>query len=54
MTNWKCSICGWIYDPIKGVPKENIGPGTPFEAIADSFRCPKCKAMKKYFEEIDE
>lgn len=54
MTKWKCSICGWIYDPQEGLPRNDISPGTPFETILDSFRCPKCKALKKWFKEIDE
>ncbi len=54
MDKWKCTICGWIYDPETGVPKKNIGIGTPFETIVDSFRCPKCKAMKKWFRKMEE
>jgi len=31
MGKWKCKICGYIYDPEKGDPDDNIAPHTPFE-----------------------
>jgi len=52
MTKWKCSICGWIYDPEIGVPEHEIKPGIPFQQLPDDFRCPQCGAMKKWFKEI--
>lgn len=54
MTKWKCSICGWTYDPEKGLPEKNIAPGTPFENLSQDFRCPECGAMKKWFEVLRE
>lgn len=50
MTKWKCSICGWIYELELGLPDMNIEPGTAFEDLPDTFRCPECGAMKKWFE----
>lgn len=50
MSKWKCTICGWIYDPEIGLPEENIEPGIAFENLDDGFRCPPCGAMKKWFE----
>lgn len=50
MTKWKCTLCGWIYDPQHGLPEKNIKPGTSFEDIPEDFRCPECGAMKKWFE----
>jgi len=26
MKKYQCSVCGYIYDPAKGVPKEGIQP----------------------------
>ncbi|UCE36024.1 MAG: rubredoxin [Thermoplasmata archaeon] len=52
MTKYKCTICGWIYDPEAGLPDQGIDPGTPFENISESFRCPECGAKKKWFEKI--
>jgi len=41
-----CLECAYIYDPAKGDPKGNIPPGTPFEKIPDTWRCPECKILK--------
>jgi rubredoxin len=44
-----CSICGHVYDPAKGDPYENIGPGTEFSNLPASWRCPVCRALKEKF-----
>ncbi len=41
-----CLECHYIYDPEKGDPTQNIPPGTPFEELADMWRCPECKIFK--------
>jgi rubredoxin len=50
MQKWKCTVCGWIYDPATGDPDSGITPGTPFEAIPDTWVCPVCGATKDAFE----
>jgi rubredoxin len=50
MQKWKCTVCGWIYDPATGDPDGGIDPGTPFEAIPDTWVCPVCGATKDAFE----
>jgi len=45
---WKCT-CGYIYDPEKGDPKQNIPAGTKFEDLPDDWRCPRCKRKKEKF-----
>ncbi len=52
MAKWKCSVCGWIYDEQTGYPGRDIAPGTAWSDVPESFRCPKCGAMKKYFRQI--
>lgn len=52
-TRWICTSCGYIYDPLHGDPDGGIPPGTPFEAIPDSWYCPVCGARKRYFEPYD-
>jgi rubredoxin len=52
MAQYKCSVCGWIYDPKVGDPDGGIKPGTPFEAIPDNWVCPVCGADKSNFEKI--
>jgi rubredoxin len=46
MTKFKCP-CKYTYDPEKGDPKQNIPPGTPFEDLPDTWRCPRCKRKKE-------
>lgn len=52
MKKYKCSRCGFIYDPEKGDPKGNIPPGTPFEKLPDSWKCPRCGAPKSMFRPV--
>ena len=33
MNKYRCTVCGWIYDPKVGDPGGEIVPGTPFEDI---------------------
>jgi len=48
-----CEMCGWVYDPLKGLPSEGIPPGTPFEALPGDFVCPDCGAAKDRFSQKD-
>ena len=50
MTKWKCSVCDYIYDPVKGDPENGVKPGTAFEAIPEDWVCPTCGATKDMFE----
>lgn len=52
MAKYKCSVCGWIYDPQLGDPDGGIAPGTPFEKIPDNWQCPVCGAAKSDFEKM--
>jgi flavin reductase (DIM6/NTAB) family NADH-FMN oxidoreductase RutF/rubredoxin len=45
-----CKVCGYVYDPVKGDPDNGITPGTPFEALPDTWNCPICNAPKSEFE----
>ncbi|MFC2032334.1 rubredoxin [Chloroflexota bacterium] len=53
MAKYKCSVCGYIYDPEKGGPDGGIKPGTPFEEIPDDWVCPVCGAAKSEFEKTE-
>ena len=44
-----CDVCGYEYDPAAGDPDNGIAPGTPFEAIPDSWTCPLCGVDKTEF-----
>ncbi len=52
MAKYKCTVCGYIYDPELGDPDGGIKPGTPFEKIPDDWICPVCGAAKDMFEKI--
>ena len=53
MDKYKCTVCGWIYDPEIGDPDGGIVPGTSFEDIPDDWQCPMCGAVKNEFEIIE-
>jgi len=50
MTKYRCTVCGYVYDPELGDPDGGIKPGTPFEEIPDDWVCPVCGAAKSEFE----
>jgi flavin reductase (DIM6/NTAB) family NADH-FMN oxidoreductase RutF/rubredoxin len=52
MAKYKCSVCGYIYDPEKGDPESGVNPSTPFENLPDDWVCPICGAGKDEFEEL--
>lgn len=52
MDEWRCTVCGWSYDPAVGDPDAGIAPGTPFEKIPDTWVCPVCGAPKEAFEKV--
>jgi rubredoxin len=49
LDKWKCTVCGYIYDPEQGDPDHGIKPGTPFEKLPDDWLCPVCGAPKDQF-----
>jgi glycine betaine catabolism B len=49
MKKFECGVCGFVYDPEKGVPEMGIPPGTPFEDLPADFCCPVCGASKDSF-----
>jgi rubredoxin len=53
MAKMKCP-CKYVYDPEVGDPKQGIPPGTKFEDLPDTWRCPRCKRKKERFVPIEE
>lgn len=45
MRKWKCSVCGYIYDEMKGK--------TTFEELPEDWTCPQCGAPKSAFGVIE-
>ena len=53
MAKYKCTACGYIYDPEKGDPDGDMKPGTSFKDIPGEWVCPVCGAAKDQFEKVD-
>jgi rubredoxin len=49
MEQWKCTICGYIYNPETGDPEGDIPAGTSFDSLPDTWMCPVCGAGKEEF-----
>ncbi len=49
---YRCTVCGYIYEPDKGDPDGGIKPGTKFEDLPDIWVCPVCGAAKDQFEKL--
>ncbi|MCK4720253.1 rubredoxin [bacterium] len=54
MQKYICDVCGWVYDPVAGLPDEDIKPGTKFEDLPDDFVCPECGVGKDEFSPVEE
>jgi len=50
MIKYRCTVCGYIYDPKAGDPDSGVKPGTPFEDLPDDWVCPVCGVGKDQFE----
>jgi len=53
LIKYKCTICGYVYDPERGDPDSGVKPGTSFEGLPDSWICPICGATKEQFEKTE-
>ena len=49
---FECQNCGYEYNPLFG--QGSYGPGTKWEDIEDSFKCPECGAPKDDFQPVIE
>ena len=50
---YKCSVCGYVYDPAVGDPDSGVKPGTLFEQLPAGWVCPVCGVNKEAFEKIE-
>ena len=51
---FRCTVCGYIYDPAEGDPPAGIPPGTAWEDVPENWTCPICGVTKEDFVEMDE
>lgn len=52
MAKYRCTVCGYIYDPEAGDPEGGIKPNSSFESLPDNWVCPVCGAPKEDFEKL--
>jgi len=45
----ECGVCWTPYDPALGDPVWQIEAGTPFDALPEHWRCPKCDSPRDRF-----
>ena len=49
----ECKICWHVYDPAVGCDYWQVPAGTPFVALPEEWRCPKCDGARDQFMVID-
>ncbi len=54
MPKYRCTVCGYIYDPALGDADGGIKPGVLFENLPPNWVCPVCAAAKDQFEKMEE
>ncbi|HBL85271.1 MAG: Rubredoxin [Clostridiales bacterium GWF2_38_85] len=54
MKLYRCTVCGYIYNPKDGDPDGGIAPSTAFEDIPEDWVCPICSAGKEDFEPVED
>lgn len=52
LKKYKCTACGYIYDPALGDKENGIPPGTAFEDLPGDWVCPVCGSEKEDFIQI--
>jgi rubredoxin len=48
-----CLICGYIYDEAAGCPEEGSPPGTLWDDVPLSWRCPDCGSGQADFDMVE-
>lgn len=51
LDQYECRACGYTYEPLKG-DGDKAAPGTRFETLEETWRCPVCGASKRQFSNI--
>jgi len=53
MQKYRCTVCGYVYDPARGDPDGGIETGTSFGDLPGDWVCPICGVGKDMFEKVD-
>jgi rubredoxin len=54
MDKYKCTVCGYIYQPNTGDPEHGFPPGTKFEDLPENWTCPVCGVKKICLKKYEE
>jgi rubredoxin len=54
MKKYKCTMCGYIYDPAVGDPDNGVEADTAFEDLPEDWVCPECGASKDQFKPVED
>jgi len=49
---YRCSNCGYLYNPDRGDSSQSIAPNTQFGELPKSWKCPRCGASREKFEKV--
>jgi rubredoxin len=49
MAEYKCTVCGYIFDTEKGESRRNVAAGTAWEDVPADWVCPLCGVGKDEF-----
>lgn len=49
MSNYRCTVCSYVYKPEKGDWIHDVPKGTPFEELPEDWKCPSCNQPKLAF-----
>jgi len=52
VAQYKCLVCGYIYNEDAGDPSHNVSPGTVWRKLPEDWVCPICGADKSEFEKV--
>ena len=52
MESYKCKVCGYVYDPVKGDAVAGVDPNTPWAKVPEGYVCPLCGVGKDQFEAV--
>lgn len=52
MDQYKCNVCGYVYDPAIGDSTQSVPSGTEFDDLPDDWTCPECGVGKEEFTKL--
>lgn len=52
LDSYRCTVCGYIYNPAVGDSAHGIKPKTAFEDLPADWKCPRCGVGKSRFVKI--